>query len=447
MLPTVRHLVIPGRVIRQIDSREVLAAYTAEAELQHIAGNLRQLLGYDPCPRSLPKGKCEGHQLLDSVSWLIPQAGAGEILPLLGTTKQKWESYKGDCSRLWPGHELPATMPAMFEKLVCGKKAWDGWRLASKEEAASLAADAIALGDGASLVGLVYNPTPSQPLPKYSQSLPHAPPPLHPPPPPSLPPPPPPLPLPPPPPPPPSMPPSTLPSSPPLPPPPMVQPLRPRSSRRPRAPMPLPDPPRPPVLSALPTRRAYGTGPYRPTFHDPEAQALVYLFQQNPVEAKKYCPDIDIDGSTGADAIMLSMFRKLQGQLIRVRDAPITAGTHSEKVASLYKLGAKKGRPCREAAAADAAALLVGQRWRQFKQEQARKQRAASVIQKANAARRRVGRFTARGNAITAVQPAAIVQVNQFRTSWLPHFHCGSENDAGWRPASARCGRYVWRAG
>ena len=175
MLRTVHHLVIPGRTVRHIDSTEALAAYTEHAELLDIAGNLRQLLGYDPCPRSLPKGKCEGHQLLDSVSWLIPQAGAGEILPLLGTTKQKWESYKGDCSRLWPGHELPATMPAMFEKLVCGKKAWDGWRLASKEEAASLAADAIALGDGASLVGLVYNPTPSQPLPNYSQSLPHAP--------------------------------------------------------------------------------------------------------------------------------------------------------------------------------------------------------------------------------------------------------------------------------
>ena len=158
MLRTVHHLVIPGRTVRHIDSTEALAAYTEHAELLDIAGNLRQLLGYDPCPRSLPKGKCDGHQLLENVCWLMPQAGSGEVLLLIGTTKQKWACYAADCVRLRPGYERPAKMPPTFNKLVSGARPWDGWRLASEEEAASLTRHAIALGDNAKLVGLVYNP-------------------------------------------------------------------------------------------------------------------------------------------------------------------------------------------------------------------------------------------------------------------------------------------------
>jgi len=429
VVPTIaHHLVVPGRSLYFVASEAALDAYIGAAGLQEIRGNLRQLLGYEAVQVGRAgRGKCEEHQLLENMSWLVPKQGSGEALPLLGTTAQKWTNYMSDCARLHPGKKLPSAMPAIFRKLVAGINPYDGWRRATKEEAASLREKALLRGHGASLLGLLFQPLPSPaPLPDYAASMPL---PLSP------------QPTPPPPSPPPASAPALAPASAPtsrlmMPRPrrPTPRPTlhhqpaqRPRSTRaaRPSAPAPLPNPSRPPRLSAdAPPKPAAATA-YRPPFHDREAQALVYLLQRNPEEAKKYCSDISpIDGSTGADAIMLSMFRKLQGRLVRVRDTPIAEGTRADRAASLFELGVKKGRPCREAAAADAAALLVGHRWRQYQQQHARKQRAATVIQKAVAKRLRVGRFTARGNAITAVQPAAIVQVKQFRTSWLPHFHC-----------------------
>jgi hypothetical protein len=76
-----------------------------------------------------------------------------------------------------------------------------------------------------------------------------------------------------------------------------------------------------------------------------EAHALVCHLRLDPAEAKKYCPDlVDERGmstvglGTNADDIMLSMFRKLQGVLTRVRDTPTAKGTRTEKGASLFKL-------------------------------------------------------------------------------------------------------------
>ena len=145
-----------------------------------------------------------------------------------------------------------------------------------------------------------------------------------------------------------------------------------------------------------------------------EADSLVCLFRLNPAEAKKYCSDLDvIDGNTGADEIMLSMFRKLQGSLEPTGNV-LEEGTRNEKGAARYCLGKKLGRPPREVAAAEAAARLVGTKWRQYKQQQAKKQRDKSAHAAARAARPTVGRFTSRGNAMTCVKAAAIVQVWPF---------------------------------
>ena len=145
-----------------------------------------------------------------------------------------------------------------------------------------------------------------------------------------------------------------------------------------------------------------------------EADSLVCLFRLNPVEAKKYCSDLDvIDGNTGADEMLLSMFRHLQGTLLPTGKV-LGTGTRNEKGAARYTLGKKLGRPSREVAAAEAAARLVGSKWRQYKQQQAKKQRDKPTHAAARAARPTVGRFTSRGNAITGVKAAAIVQVCPF---------------------------------
>ena len=142
-----------------------------------------------------------------------------------------------------------------------------------------------------------------------------------------------------------------------------------------------------------------------------EANSLVCLFRLNPTEAKKYCADLEvIDGNTGADEMMLSMFRHLQGTL-QPTGKELAEGTRNEKGAARYTLGKKLGRPPREVAAAEAAARLVGSRWRQYKQQQAKKQRTKPAQAAARAARPTVGRFTSRGTAITGVKAAAIVQV------------------------------------
>ena len=137
-----------------------------------------------------------------------------------------------------------------------------------------------------------------------------------------------------------------------------------------------------------------------------EADALVCLFRLNPDVAARYCPDIAIDGNTGVDDILLAMFEKLGGELERVRQEPVRDGTRTERRASLFRITRKTGRPCREAAVHDAAARLVGKRWREYKCMRAKEQRDKSAHAAARAARPRVGTFTQRGTAITGVKSA-----------------------------------------
>ena len=162
---------------------------------------------------------------------------------------------------------------------------------------------------------------------------------------------------------------------------------------------------------AKPTAPAWRSKrPHNYMFND-EAHAIVCLIRLHPELAKKFVPDIDVDLGTNADDILCGMFRKLQGELVRVRDAPIATGTRTEKGASLFDIKTRLGRPCKEAQAAEAAARLVGQKWRLHKQQQARKQRVPQAVKAAKAARLRVGSFTSRGTAIVSAKESALVQV------------------------------------
>ena len=409
-----QYLITPDRVIRYIDGPDALAAYVTECGFEEIHTNLRQLLGYNSVgsaanPRK-DRGKASMHELMPTISWLVHDKNS-ETMALLGDRSGKWNTFTG-----WDGDGAnPNKRPASFDKLlVLGPRRYDGWRLvkSGSDEEASLHAHLLSLGDRASLVGLAYTPHVDT-LTDFLASIPPPPPPA---PLPQLPPPP--LVGTPPPPPKPPLPRQAASSAPPL----QPLPSRPPSTRAKRHTA-LPALLAPPVLSPPIPARVRGParmpGPYRPHFHSPEAQALVYLLQHNPAEAKKYCPDISpIDGNTGPDKILLSMFRKLGGQVTRVRLEPAgsstsASGAHKEHAASCYELGRKMGRPCKEAALSEAAAKLVGQKWRAYKQQQAHKQRDPKVVKAARASRTKA-KFTSRGNAITCAKPAAIVQTAHF---------------------------------
>ena len=81
-----------------------------------------------------------------------------------------------------------------------------------------------------------------------------------------------------------------------------------------------------------------------------EAAALIYLLRAaDATTFRKYCPDIENHGSiTGADDIILSMFRALHGAVIATLDELPEEGTKSEKFCAAYALAAKVGRPRRE---------------------------------------------------------------------------------------------------
>ena len=97
-----------------------------------------------------------------------------------------------------------------------------------------------------------------------------------------------------------------------------------------------------PVAKAIPAWKAFR--PHTFPFHN-EAHSLVCNLRLDAVEAKKYCPDIDIGLDTNADDIMMAMFRKLQGVLTPVRDTPIEKGTRTEKGASLFFVLQLQGLP------------------------------------------------------------------------------------------------------
>ena len=152
--------------------------------------------------------------------------------------------------------------------------------------------------------------------------------------------------------------------------------------------------------------------PHQYTVTD-EAHAIVCLLRldESGKLRKQFCPEItDWRKDTPLDDILVAMFHKLQGELTRVRNKPIEEGTKTEKGASMFSIKNRVGRPCKEAAEAEAAARIVGRRWREWKEKIGKKQRDKKAVAAARAERMKLGTFTARGNAIVGCKETAIVE-------------------------------------
>ena len=138
--------------------------------------------------------------------------------------------------------------------------------------------------------------------------------------------------------------------------------------------------------------------------------------------AKYWCPDLVDDRGvstvgerTCADEILLALVRKLDGKLTPVRKKKLPESpTASERGAAPFKLTKRPGRPGAENAIADAAAQLVDRRGEQrVKSEAVKRQRSTSAPPCPRIkSEYRVGRFTTRGNPITAPKAVALVEVH-----------------------------------
>jgi hypothetical protein len=72
-----------------------------------------------------------------------------------------------------------------------------------------------------------------------------------------------------------------------------------------------------------------------------EAHAIICLLRldEGGRDRAHFCPEIkEWSKQTGADEILVAMFHKLQGELARVRKAPIQTGTRTEKGASCFTI-------------------------------------------------------------------------------------------------------------
>lgn len=153
-----------------------------------------------------------------------------------------------------------------------------------------------------------------------------------------------------------------------------------------------------------------------------EANAFVCSLRADKEAAKYWCPDlVDERGvstvcpRTCADEILLALVRKLDGKLtpVRKKKLPETLTT-AERGAAPFKLTKRPGRPGAENAIADAAAQLVDRRGEQrVKSEAVKRQRSTSAPPCPRIkSEYRVGRFTTRGNPITAPKAVALVEVH-----------------------------------
>ena len=156
--------------------------------------------------------------------------------------------------------------------------------------------------------------------------------------------------------------------------------------------------------------------PYKFYFGE-EAAALIYLLRAaDATTFHKYCPDIENHGSlTGADDIILSMFKALHGALTPVLDELPDEGTKSQKFCAAYRLAHKVGRPRREVVinemAEERAAEIIQERRRLQINAQERQRHAskpADIDAKAH-----VGGFTTRGTRVEPAKAAAIVEVRK----------------------------------
>lgn len=149
-----------------------------------------------------------------------------------------------------------------------------------------------------------------------------------------------------------------------------------------------------------------------------EAQSFICLLKTDKALAKKWCPDLvdehgtsTVNGKTYAETILLALVRRLGGELVRVRDKG-EGKTKTEKIASLFKLKQRQGRPNRSTAIADAAAKLVKDRGEQRVLSGAvRRKRSKSAPPRLRTSDHRVGKFSSRGNAMTPLKKCAVVEV------------------------------------
>ena len=154
-------------------------------------------------------------------------------------------------------------------------------------------------------------------------------------------------------------------------------------------------------------------------FYSNDAAAVVYLLRASDSTTwKKFCPDIENHGAaTGADDIMMSMFRALHGGLEQTDDLADEGGSKSERFLEAYQLTPKVGRPRREVAIREEADRL----YEEEKAERQRKLRATQERQRyagqpaGHDAKGHIGGFTTRGTRVEPVKEAAVVQVTARR--------------------------------
>jgi len=127
-----------------------------------------------------------------------------------------------------------------------------------------------------------------------------------------------------------------------------------------------------------------------------------------------------VDGNTNADDLVLALFHKLGGDIVRSHKHAKEKDGKNAKDAAPWKIVKRKGRPNNETAVADAAAKLVEERGEhRVQRDAAKRKRSASAPPRMNSDRiHKTGKFTARGNAIVAPKATAVVELAQF-SGWL----------------------------
>ena len=150
------------------------------------------------------------------------------------------------------------------------------------------------------------------------------------------------------------------------------------------------------------------------------AHALVCLLRTDSVAAKYWCPSLvdkrgasTVDGNTNADDLVLALFHKLGGDIVRSHKHAKEKDGKNAKEAAPWKIVKRKGRPNNETAVADAAAKLVEERGEhRVQRDAAKRKRSASAPARMKPDRiHKTGKFTARGNAIVAPKATAVVEV------------------------------------
>ena len=158
------HLVTtaPDRRVHRLDEAGLKAYVKAHDIPGKLAGNLRQLLGFDVVGRDRKQRKeASDYYNLRDATWLYhPEVATAAVL--FGSNPVKLEMFKERY------HPTATCSLATFEKLVSGKRTVDGWCRGTAPNAVST------LADGSSVFGLPAEggrPT-SQPTSTSSCSLP-----------------------------------------------------------------------------------------------------------------------------------------------------------------------------------------------------------------------------------------------------------------------------------